>query len=533
MKTLLINIYRDITSIYPNTEIFNAGKDNILDGFYISLGMAIAEGVSVGEYKSLVVDFAVAKPTEFELFQKQWDELKLALLGDTPKGEYTFQLPSEYLEWLKINASTVYYKKYQGQHQASIRLDIEELYEDTVDAIRRKVLRFLQENDNYKNFDEFVVNDNIVNRRSKLVRAIKDKYEDNIAFVLYEKWKEDVLTDSSSEYDNNANDDSVNKSSTCNKADKGSIDKENMNSVKHLDVVVVVENCETVKYITNGEEHFDTSGNRIVRFCRKNGLLLDTREYIPMNLGEGETFAYLAINSANNMLCKIDTYGITPICDYSNGMIKNGSHYDGKLSKFNYSSYPEKIAKRIGEYLLLESSSGLDVVYEDKKNKVEICDINLAHSKTIEKQPQKQDRHIDRDIELITIGKEPDHTNIIDVYCENGTWGYTDMRGEYHVIPFSKEKYHNARIFSSCLIIISLASNFDYNSTKTCSLYNIINNKVFDYPNLQSGQILPLSSNYYRVRYWNKQEQRYYNKLHTVDGTLIHDFDCDTLFVIE
>ena len=192
MKTLLINIYRDITSIYPNTEIFNAGKDNILNGFYISLGMAIAEGVSVEEYKSLVVDFAVAKPTEFELFQKQWDELKLALLGDTPKGEYTFQLPSEYLEWLKINASTVYYKKYQGQHQASIRLDIEELYEDTVDAIRRKVLRFLQENDNYKHFDEFVVNDNIVNRRSKLVRAIKEKYEDNIAFVLYEKWKEDI-----------------------------------------------------------------------------------------------------------------------------------------------------------------------------------------------------------------------------------------------------------------------------------------------------------------------------------------------------
>lgn len=188
MKTLLINIYREETASASNTEVFNSGKDNILDGFYISLGMAIADGASANEYKPLVADFAAAKPTAYESFKSQWDELKLILLGENPKGEYEFQLSSEYLEWLKINAQTVYYQKYQGKHQASVMLDIEELYEDTVDAIRRKVLRFLQDNDNYKNFDEFVINDTQVNRRSKLVRAIKDKYEDNIAFVSYEKW---------------------------------------------------------------------------------------------------------------------------------------------------------------------------------------------------------------------------------------------------------------------------------------------------------------------------------------------------------
>lgn len=190
MKTLFINIYRDITSSYPNAEIFNSGKDNILDGFYISLGMAIAEGVVVNEYKPLVASFATEKPIEFESSQSQWEELKLVLLGKDPEGEFDFQLSSEYLEWLKMNYSSVYYQKYQGQHQAFVKLDIEELYEDTIDAIRRKVLRFLQENDNYKNFDEFVINDNLVTRRSKLVRAIKDKYEDNLAFVSYEKWKE-------------------------------------------------------------------------------------------------------------------------------------------------------------------------------------------------------------------------------------------------------------------------------------------------------------------------------------------------------
>ena len=157
MKTLLINIYRDITSIYPNTEIFNAGKDNILDGFYISLGMAIAEGVTVSEFKPLIAGFASDKPSEFESFRSQWEKLKPILLGDNPQGKFDFQLSSEYLEWLKINASTLYYQKFQGTRQASVIIDIEELYEDTVFRIRRRVLRYLQENNNYNKFEDFVV----------------------------------------------------------------------------------------------------------------------------------------------------------------------------------------------------------------------------------------------------------------------------------------------------------------------------------------------------------------------------------------
>lgn len=251
MKTLFININENVPASYPNTEVFNAGKDNILDGFYISLGMAIAEGVSVSEYKSLVIDYATAKPNEFETFAKQWDELKLALLGDNPTGQYEFQLSAEYLDWLKMNASAVYYQKYQGKHQTSVQLDIEELYGDTVDAIRRKVIRFLQENDNYKNFDEFVINDNIVRRHSVLVRAIQSQYE-NMAFVQYERWK------NSNAFDTETNDENASTTDT-NSEESKSTDSNNENS----SVLIVT-------YKDNGRHTNDDV--KEISVCRPNSL---------------------------------------------------------------------------------------------------------------------------------------------------------------------------------------------------------------------------------------------------------------------
>lgn len=191
MKTLYININGKAIHSDGNIEVIGSAEDAIVDSFYISLGMAIADGMTGIKYKPLVADFAKAKPEEFKSFTKQWNEIKALLLGDNPSGDVEFVLTPEYLEWLKMNSSysDIYYKKYQGQHEAKVNLSLDELYEDTVDAIRRKVIRFLGTNDNYKNFDEFVVNDATVTRRSLIVRSIKSKFED-VAFVLYEKWME-------------------------------------------------------------------------------------------------------------------------------------------------------------------------------------------------------------------------------------------------------------------------------------------------------------------------------------------------------
>ena len=188
-KTLYININGESIQYDENVEVIGSTEDAVIDSFYISLGMAIADGITGIKYKPLIADFAKAKPEEFKSFTRQWNEVKALLLGDNPSGDVDFVLSSEYLEWLKMNSSysDIYYKKYQGQREAKVILSLDELYEDTVDAIRRKVIRFLGSNGNCKNFDEFVVNDETVTRRSLLVRSIKSKFED-IAFVMYEKW---------------------------------------------------------------------------------------------------------------------------------------------------------------------------------------------------------------------------------------------------------------------------------------------------------------------------------------------------------
>lgn len=189
MKTLLININGKAIQSDDNIKVIGLSEDSIVDSFYISLGMAIADGVTGIKYKPLVAEFAKAKPEEFESFTKQWNEVKALLLGENPSGDYEFVLSSEYLEWLKMNGTyfTIYNKKYQGQREAVIKLSLDELYEDTLYLIGRRTIHFLEKEDNYKNFEAFVVNDEAVTRRSQLVRSIKNKFED-LAFILYEKW---------------------------------------------------------------------------------------------------------------------------------------------------------------------------------------------------------------------------------------------------------------------------------------------------------------------------------------------------------
>lgn len=193
MKTLYININGETIRSDNNIEVIGSEDSSITDSFYIYLGEAIANEINGIRYKPLIVEYFNAKPNEFKTFTDQWKEVKKSLLGATPHGYYEFTLSFEYLDWLKTNAtySIIYYKKYQGQHQVKIKLNLEELYADIVGSISRKVIRFLQTNDNYKNFDEFVVNDDSVTRHSLLVRSIKSTFE-NMTFVLFEKWESDT-----------------------------------------------------------------------------------------------------------------------------------------------------------------------------------------------------------------------------------------------------------------------------------------------------------------------------------------------------
>ncbi len=101
MKAFYININGEAIQSDDKIEVIGSIEDAIIDSFYISLGMAIADGISGIKYKPLVADFAKAKPEEYKTFAKQWNEIKTRLLGDNPSGDIDFVLSSEYLEWLK------------------------------------------------------------------------------------------------------------------------------------------------------------------------------------------------------------------------------------------------------------------------------------------------------------------------------------------------------------------------------------------------------------------------------------------------
>ena len=67
---------------------------------------------------------------------------------------------------------------------------MEELYEDSVEDLQRKISRKLQRDDLYLEIDEIVFNDDAVTRKSPIILNIKDKYE-GVGFKAYKKWSQE------------------------------------------------------------------------------------------------------------------------------------------------------------------------------------------------------------------------------------------------------------------------------------------------------------------------------------------------------
>ena len=519
MKTLYINISGENIQSMDDVVVVGKPADDLAYKFYFELGYQILKGViapSVKNKRELITEFIQQhKDVYEEKILPQLEQAKRLMLSNDFRGDVKVQLPQEYIQWLNYYGTADYsaIAKSLNERGGIVTINLERIYRNGIQLLINGI-----EPDDY---GQLVVNDDAVEDDTEMVVAIRERLKNSmLPFVLFEEWckkrKNKEFTNSQT-----INGPIVNTS------------KETEDSTRSLDIVIGLESSETVRYVFSGEEHFDTGGNRTVRFCRANGLFLDTTKYIPVDMGKGKTFSCIAINSENEWLCKVDTYGITPICDYSNGIIKNGSHYNGKLSRFNYSLSSKKKARRIGPYLVVEFSDGQSLVYEDKKNKVEISDVELDKIYTLEDQSLKQNRYVNPETEVITNNAIIDNCQIREICCKNGIWSYVDKKGNFHNMPFTADEYRNAHVFSSNLIILSSKAKFDYNHTRNCSLYNIVNNKIFDYHNLESGQILPLSSNYYTVRFWNNLNNSYFNRLYMTDGTFVNEFECDTLFVIE
>ena len=189
MKTLYINISSERIETSDTIDVL---RYDLINDFYFVLGEKILTTCPVtGVDKiKLFTEYMDARDASgADSILEQWSQLKARLFGESPQGAFTFHLPDSYLSWLKYNENTDYCRLAE-KLSSCIDLDLEEFYEDSIDGLKRRVLRYLQKEDRYKEIDEIVFNDYAVVRKSAIVRAIKEKYED-IGFMSYEKWLRD------------------------------------------------------------------------------------------------------------------------------------------------------------------------------------------------------------------------------------------------------------------------------------------------------------------------------------------------------
>ena len=162
MKTLYININNE--QIQSNEELKVLEHD--LDGdFFFYFGGKIAKGCNIDNEYAVITDFNTEDyKEEYKQITTQWNEIKTILFSEECKGRFELTLPNGYIHWLKFHPQYVsaYHGNFSHGEPAVITIDLEELYEDSVEDLQRKILRKLQRDDLYQEIDEMVFNDDAV-----------------------------------------------------------------------------------------------------------------------------------------------------------------------------------------------------------------------------------------------------------------------------------------------------------------------------------------------------------------------------------
>ena len=189
MKSLYININNEQIQSNEELEVLNYDLDS---DFFFYLGEKIAKGCKVENENALITDFNTKDNEEdYRQIIAQWNEIKAVLFSERCEGKFSFTLPEGYIHWMKFHPLyvSVYDINFSQGESVVISIDLEELYEDSVEYLQRKILRKLQHDDLYLEIDEIVFNDDAVTRKSPIVRRLKEKYS-GIGFKSYKKWSE-------------------------------------------------------------------------------------------------------------------------------------------------------------------------------------------------------------------------------------------------------------------------------------------------------------------------------------------------------
>ena len=186
MKTLFININNE--QILSNDEL-EVLKHDLESDFFFYLGEKIAKGCKVENENALITDFNTQGNEEgYKSIIAQWNELKNILFSEECKGFLDFTLPNGYIHWLRYSQkyNSIYERNFFHGEPTVITIDLEELYEDSIEDLQRMILRKLQRDDLCLEIDEIVFNDDAVTRSSPIVSVVKEKY-DSVGFKAYKK----------------------------------------------------------------------------------------------------------------------------------------------------------------------------------------------------------------------------------------------------------------------------------------------------------------------------------------------------------
>ena len=350
MKTLYININNKQIQSNEELEVLEHDLDS---DFFFSLGEKIAKGCKVENENALITDFNTKDNEEdYQQIIAQWNKLKSILFSEGCAGNFEFTLPNGYIHWLKCHPQyvSVYDRNFSHGEPAVITIDLEELYEDSIEDLQRKILRKLQHDDLYLEIDEIVFNDDAVTRKSQLVCTIKEKY-DGIGFKTYKKWlketEESSKKDANSMHDDTTYEKSKNQSNEMTWDEKSFLEGyKSIELTKNYSGLIYAYGCDLYTLFNkNGEIIYSKDSYFEIQYCN-NGkvLVIDGRFIIDC---DGNTIIekgkYTNIYVGKNNLLKadvLDNYGlgVTECCVVLKISSNNQIKY---VYKYEYEDYED------------------------------------------------------------------------------------------------------------------------------------------------------------------------------------------------
>lgn len=187
MKTLYIDINNEHIQSNSKLEVLHYDLDS---DFFFYLGEKISKGCCIENENAIITDFNTAENKEdFKQIISQWKKLKDILFSEKHGETFEFSLPKGYIHWLKFHPQYVdiYDRNFYISESRIIAIDIEKLYEESIEELQRKVLRYLDKNDLYQRIDEIVFGDDAVTHKSPIVCAIQNKYKTISIITLKER----------------------------------------------------------------------------------------------------------------------------------------------------------------------------------------------------------------------------------------------------------------------------------------------------------------------------------------------------------